>query len=96
MGEERFTSRILPKFMRQAAVIDTLVPVLYLKGISTDDFTTALEAILEPQAKGLSARTVVRLKEIWTDEHNEWSMRDLTGKRYVYVWADGVYSPAGG
>lgn len=91
---ERFTSKILPKFMRRAASIDTLVPVLYLKGISTDDFPTALEAILGPQAKGLSATTVVRLKEIWTDEYEEWSKRDLSGKRYVYVWADGVYCNA--
>jgi putative transposase len=73
-GRERFTSRILPPFMRRAASIDTLVPVLYLKGISTDDFPTALEAILGPQAKGLLASTVVR--------------------RYVYVWADGVYCNA--
>ena len=93
-GEPRFTSKVLPKFMRRAASIDTLVPVLYLKGISTDDFPTALEAILGPQAKGLSASTVVRLKEIWTEEYTEWSKRDLTGKRYVYVWADGVYCTA--
>lgn len=94
MGKERFTSRILPPFMRRAPSIDTLVPVLYLKGISTDDFPTALEAILGPQAKGLSASTVVRLKEIWTEEYGEWSKRDLSGKRYVYVWADGVYCNA--
>jgi hypothetical protein len=78
MGEQRFTSRILPPFMRRAPSIDTLVPVLYLKGISTDDFPTALEAILGPQAKGLSASTVVRLKEIWTEEYAEWSKRDLS------------------
>ena len=94
MGEQRFTSRILPPFMRRAPSIDTLVPVLYLKGISTDDFPTALEAILGPQAKGLSASTVVRLKEIWTEEYAQWSKRDLSGKRYVYVWADGVYCNA--
>jgi transposase-like protein len=94
LGKERFTSRILPRFMRRAPSIDALVPVLYLKGISTDDFPTALEAILGPQAKGLSATTVVRLKEIWTEEHGEWSKRDLTGKRYVYIWADGVYYSA--
>jgi len=94
LGEQRFTSRILPPFMRRAPSIDTLVPVLYLKGISTDDFPTALEAILGPQAKGLSASTVVRLKEIWTEEYGEWSKRDLSGKRYVYVWADGVYCNA--
>jgi len=94
VGEDRFTSRILPKFMRRAPSIDTLVPVLYLKGISTDDFPTALEAILGPQAKGLSASTVVRLKEIWTEDYQEWSKRDLSAKRYVYVWADGVYCNA--
>ena len=93
-GEQRFTSRILPPFMRRAPSIDTLVPVLYLKGISTDDFPAALEAILGPQAKGLSASTIVRLKEIWTEEYEEWSTRDLSGKRYVYVWADGVYCNA--
>lgn len=94
LGKERFTSRILPKFMRRAPSIDTLVPVLYLKGISTEDFPTALEAILGPQAKGLSASTVVRLKEIWTDEYQQWSKRDLSSRRYVYVWADGVYCNA--
>lgn len=93
-GEPRFTSRILPPFMRRAPSIDTLVPVLYLKGISTDDFPMALEAILGPQAKGLSASTVVRLKEIWTEEYQEWSKRDLSRNHYVYVWADGVYCNA--
>lgn len=94
LGKERFTSRILPRFMRRAPSIDTLVPVLYLKGISTDDFPTALEAILGPGAKGLSASTVVRLKEVWTAEYEEWSKRSLAGKRYVYVWVDGVYCKA--
>lgn len=93
-GEERFTSMILPKFMRRAASIDSLVPALYLKGISTDDFPTALEAILGPNAKGLSASTVVRLKEVWADEYEAWSKRDLSEKRYVYLWADGVYCSA--
>jgi len=93
-GEERFTSMILPKFMRRAASIDSLVPALYLKGISTDDFPAALEAILGPNAKGLSATTVVRLKEVWADEYEEWSKRDLSEKRYVYLWADGVYCSA--
>jgi putative transposase len=94
VGKERFTSKILPKFMRRAPSIDTLVPTLYLQGISTDDFPTALEAILGPQAKGLSASTVVRLKEIWTEEHEKWSKRNLSGKHYVYVWVDGVYCKA--
>ena len=89
-GEEGFTSMILPKFMRRAANIDWRVPALYLKGISTDDFPTALEAILGPNAKGLSATTVVRLKEVWADEYEAWSTRDLSHTRYVYLWADGV------
>ena len=63
-GEERFSSRILAKFMRRAASIDSLIPVLYLKGISSDDFPTGLEAILGPDAKGLSASRVVRLREV--------------------------------
>lgn len=94
VGEDRFTSSILPRFMRRAPSIDALVPVLYLKGISTDDFPEALKAILGPGAQGLSATTVVRLKDIWTQEYEEWSKRDLSGKRYVYVWADGVYCQA--
>lgn len=93
-GEERFASRILPKFMRRAASLDSLIPTLYLQGISTDDFPTALEAILGPQAKGLSASNVVRLKEVWTKEYIEWSKRDLSKSHYVYVWADGVYCKA--
>ena len=91
LGKERFTSKILPRFMRRAPSIDALVPTLYLKGISTDDFPAALEAILGPNAKGLSAATVVRLKDGWTAEQETWSKRSLAGKRYVYVWADGVY-----
>jgi putative transposase len=93
-GQERFASRILPKFMRRSASLDSLIPALYLQGISTDDFPTALEAILGPQAKGLSATTVVRLKEAWTKEYTEWSKRDLSKTHYVYVWADGVYCKA--
>jgi transposase-like protein len=94
IGETRFSSSILPRFMRRAPSIDAVVPVLYLKGISTNDFPTALEALLGPGAKGLSATTVVRLKDIWTEEYREWAKRDLGGKSYVYVWADGVYCQA--
>ncbi len=89
-----FPAASSPKFMRRAPRIDALVPVLYRKGISTDDFPAALEAILGPAAKGLSAATVVRLKEIWTQEYSEWCRRDLSAKRYGYVWADGGYSPS--
>lgn len=86
-----FTSAILPRYMRRVPSLDTLIPTLYLKGISTGDFTGALEAILGENAKGLSASTVVRLKRQWEQEYKEWAKRDLTGKRYVYFWADGIY-----
>ena len=86
-----FASTILPRYLRRVPSLDNLIPVLYLKGISTGDFTQALEAILGDNAKGLSASTVVRLKRQWEQEYKEWARRDLAGKRYVYVWADGIY-----
>jgi len=79
-----FTSAILPRYMRRVPALDNLIPVLYLKGISTGDFTDALSAILGENAKGLSASTVVRLKRQWEQEYKDWSKRNLTGKRYVY------------
>ncbi len=88
---ERFTSKILPPYMRRVPSIDALIPALYLRGVSTGDFQEALEAILGPQAKGLSATNIVRLKEIWKQEYEEWRTRDLTDKHYVYVWADGIH-----
>ena len=88
---EKFTSAILPPYMRRVPSIDALIPALYLKGISTGDFTEALQAILGPNATGLSATNIVRLKKIWEREYEEWNERDLSGKRYVYLWADGIY-----
>ena len=88
---ERFTSAILPRYMRRAPSLDNLIPTLYLKGISTGDFTEALSAILGENAKGLSATTVVRLKRQWEQEYRDWAKRDLTGKCYVYFWADGIH-----
>jgi putative transposase len=87
----RFTSRILPPYLRKTKQIDELLPWLYLKGISTNDFSEALAALLGPDAAGLSATTVARLKALWVQEHQEWSRRSLRGKRYVYLWVDGVY-----
>jgi len=87
----RFSSSILPPYMRRVPSIDALIPALYLKGVSTGDFSEALESILGKEASGLSATNVVRLKEIWKKEYKEWSERDLTGKEYVYIWADGIY-----
>ena len=86
-----FASAILPKYMRRVPSIDALIPALYLKGISTGDMQEALEAILGENAKGLSATNIVRLKESWEREYIDWNKRDLSGKRYVYIWADGIY-----
>ena len=90
-GEPRFSSAILPRYLRRAPSVDRLIPVLYLKGVSTGDFSKALEAILGEQAAGLSATSVVRLKALWEQEYQEWTRRDLSAKRYVYLWADGLH-----
>jgi putative transposase len=92
IGLERFTSKILPPFMRRAPSIENLIPSLYLHGISMDDFPEALAAILGEGVKGLSANTIVRLKRIWEDEYLTWAKRDLTGKQYLYLWVDGIYT----
>lgn len=88
---EPFSSKILPPYLRKAKVIDELIPWLYLKGISTGDFTEALQALLGRNCPGLSASTVTRLIEQWQAEHRQWSQRDLSDKQYVYVWADGIH-----
>lgn len=87
----RYTSKILPPYLRRTKSLDELIPWLYLKGISTGDFTEALAALVGPQAGGLSASTIVRLKNVWQTEWQEWSKRSLKDTQYVYVWADGVY-----
>jgi transposase-like protein len=88
---EKFNSAILPPYLRKTRSVEELIPWLYLKGVSTGDFSEALAALLGPQAKGLSASTVTRLKGIWEQEYQDWSKRSLAGKHYVYVWADGVH-----
>jgi transposase-like protein len=88
---EKFTSAILPPYLRRLPSIDALIPALYLQGVSTGDFTEALSAILGRDAPGLSATNVVRLKAQWKDEYEAWQQRDLSAKHYVYLWADGVY-----
>ncbi len=87
----RFTSAILPPYLRRAKSIEELLPWLYLKGISTGDFSEALAALLGSEAPGLSASTIVRLKEVWQGELEHWQQRDLSARRYVYFWADGIY-----
>ena len=86
-----FTSRILPPYLRRSQSINELIPWLYLKGVSTGDFGDALKALVGEQAAGLSANTVVRLKEQWSAEYEQWCHRDLSGKQYVYIWADGIH-----
>ena len=86
-----FTSNILPRYMRRVPSIDALMPVLYLKGISTGDFSKALESILGKNASGLSATNIVRLKKLWEQDYQDWTGRDLSHKRYIYFWADGIY-----
>lgn len=87
----RFTSSILPPYLRRTRSLEALIPWLYLKGISTGDFSEALMAILGPEAPGLSASTVVRLKEVWQRDYEAWSKRSLAEKRYVYFWVDGIH-----
>lgn len=89
--DHRFTSAILPAFMRRVPSIDALIPVLYLKGVATNDFSEALEAILGPNAAGLSATNIVRLKEGWKKDYDDWQSRDLSQSHYVYWWVDGIY-----
>ncbi len=90
-ADQHFTSRILPRYLRRAPSIDALIPALYLKGVSTGDFTEALTAILGEGASGLSAANIVRLKQGWMQQYEQWSQRDLSQKHYVYMWADGIY-----
>jgi transposase-like protein len=86
----RFTSKILPPYLRKTQAIEDLIPWLYLKGISTGEMSDAL-IHLGFDGTGLSASSVVRMTESWQREYEDWIKRDLTGKRYVYVWADGIY-----
>jgi len=88
---ERFRSKILPPYLRKTKSMEELIPWLYLKGVSTGDFTEALQALLGPQATGLSATTITRLITTWQGDYETWSKRSLEGKPYVYVWADGVH-----
>jgi putative transposase len=90
----RFTPAILPPYLRRSKSIETLLPILYLKGISTGDFSEALAALLGKGAPGLSPTAIARLKDGWLDEYDAWQRRDLSAKRYVYVWADGIYLQA--
>lgn len=86
-----FSSSILPRYLRRVPSIDALIPSLYLKGISTGNMEEALKAILGENAIGLSSTNITRLKESWEKEYEIWSKRNLSEKRYCYLWADGIY-----
>jgi len=92
-GGERFSSKILPPYLRKSKAIEELIPWLYLKGISSNDFPEALQALVGApgEAGGLSPSTITRLSESWQEEHRQWSTRSLAGQQYVYFWADGVH-----
>lgn len=91
-GRVHFSPTVLPAYLRRTDAIEELIPWLYLKGISTGDFAEALQALVGERARGLSANVIVRLKDQWADEYEQWSKRDLSDKHYVYVWADGIYA----
>ncbi len=90
----RFTSAILPRWARRTRSLDALLPVLYLRGLSTGDFQEALAALLGRDAPNLSPSVIGRLKEDWQTDYDRWQRRDLSARRYVYIWADGVYLQA--
>jgi putative transposase len=90
----RFTSAVLPRWARRTRSLDALLPILYLRGVSTGDFQEALGALLGRDAPNLSPSVVARLRGEWEAEHARWQGRDLSARRYVYVWADGVYLQA--
>src|SRR6186713_1153879 len=90
----RFTSSILPKWARRTKSLDALLPILYLRGISTGDFQEALTALLGKDAPNLSPAVISRLTAEWQGEYERWQKRDLSARRYVYLWADGVYLQA--
>jgi putative transposase len=90
----RFTSAILPRWCRRTRSIDALLPILYLRGVSTGDFQEALAALLGKDAPNLSPSVIGRLRGDWQADHERWQKRDLSARRYAYIWADGVYLQA--
>ena len=87
----KFNSGLVPPYLKRAKTIEERLPWLYLKGISTGDFKGALAGLLGANAKDLSSNTISRLKQTWEGEYGQWRKRDLSKRRYVYIWADGVY-----
>ena len=90
-ADHRFSSHILPPYMRRSPRLEEALPILYLRGLSTSDFSEALPVLLGPEAAGFSATTITRLLKVWQEEYQVWRKRPLKGKDYIYLWADGVY-----
>lgn len=90
-GEPRFQSMLIPPYLRKTKNLEELIPFLYLKGISTGDFTEVLEKLVGQKVLGFSAESVVRMKRAWEDHYKAWTSRELTGNDYVYFWVDGIY-----
>jgi transposase-like protein len=90
-SRETFRSAILPPYLRKTKALEDLLPWLYLKGVSTGGFSEPLASLLGPDAPGLSASTIVRLKTIWEQEFATWQQRSLADRRYVYLWGDGIH-----
>lgn len=88
---EKFVSKILPPFVRKIPTVETLIAALYLAGVSSNKFQEALSSVFGEDSKGFSPNTIIRLTKNWIKEFQEWKKRDLAGKEYVYVWADGIY-----
>jgi putative transposase len=87
----KFNSTLLPPYLKRSKSVEEMLPWLYLKGVSTGDFSEALASLLGAQAEGLSASTISRLKAKWVSEHQQWQTRSLAHKRYVYCFADGIF-----
>lgn len=88
----KFNSTLLPPYLKRTKSLEEFIPWLYLKGVSTGDMQPALESLLGEGTKGLTANTVSRLKQQWETQYDQWRQRDLSKRRYVYLWADGIYS----
>jgi transposase-like protein len=91
LGEPRFKSSFIPPYLRRSQNMEELIPLLYLKGISTNDFTEVMGKMVGKEVIGFSAENIVRLKQVWQKEYEDWRQRDLSRSRYVYWWADGIY-----
>jgi len=90
-ARQKFTSALLPPYVRRSPRVESVLPLLYLHGLSSGDFREALPALLGPEAAGLSPSAIVRLTKAWTAEYEAFRRRDLADRDYIYLWADGIH-----